>query len=76
MPNRILEHFVRSLHDEVVSAMKDADSSGAHPQYRLGVRRLAKSYFDSFELYEIGGTLPGLPRVDVDAWYAGEQLRG
>jgi len=66
-----MEDFVRSLHEDIVDAMKDADANG-DPHYRLGVRRLSKAFFDKWELFGLSQMLPSLVSIDVDAWYAGK----
>lgn len=73
MNDDTLANFVASLHQDVLDAMKAADESN-DAQYRLGVRRLAKSFFDNFELFQVGCILPAVSGQDVDAWYAGRDL--
>ncbi len=73
MDNHTLSNFIASLHEGVVEAMKDANANQVDPQYRLGIRKLAKAFFDRFELFEIGNILPDLAERDVDAWYAGRE---
>jgi len=75
MTNKTLANFVESLHEDIVEAMGDADMGSVDPQYRLGIRRLAKSFFDTFELFEVRAVLPTLEERDVDAWFAGTEQR-
>jgi hypothetical protein len=66
-------NFIKILHQEIMEAMQDASSEEVDPQYRLGIRRLAKSFFDTFDLFEMRRVLPELEERDVDAWYAGRE---
>lgn len=75
MSNGALSNFIKSLHEGIVEAMDDADDDPADPQYRLGVRRLAKLFFDRFELFELHSVLPEIEVRDVDSWYAGRENR-
>lgn len=71
--NHTLHDFIKSLYEDVVQAMDDADDEQGEPNYRLGVRRLAKAFFDKFDLFEVREILPSLIERDVDAWYAGRE---
>ena len=66
-----LANFIESFYEDVSRALDVAGAEDMHPQYRLGVRRLAKAFFDKFELFEIKGSIPHLQWRDVDEWYAG-----
>jgi len=70
-----LERFVASFVEDIASAMNDADAPGVDPQYRLGVRRLAKAFFDKAELFDLSGQIPELQMRNVDAWFAGRENR-
>lgn len=73
MDNHTLSNFISSLHEDILEAMEDANHPQVDPQYRLGIRRLAKAFFDRFELFEVGDILPDLTERDIDAWYAGRE---
>jgi len=68
-----LERFILSFAEDISSAMNDSDSPDIDPQYRLGVRRLAKAFFDKAELFDLEEQVPALGKRDVDAWYAGRE---
>lgn len=67
--------FIRQMYQAISEAMQSADQEPVSPQYRLGVRKLAKDFFDNFDLLGLGKQFPELQNIDVDAWYAGQQLR-
>lgn len=73
MKDETLNNFVRSTYDDVVQAMNDADENLVNDQYRLGIRRVAKAFFDNYDLYDMRAILPELPWRDVDAWFAGRK---
>lgn len=52
--------------------MKDAQGSDYDAQYRLGVRRSAKAFFDSTEICDISDIINEFCHVDVDGWYSGD----
>jgi hypothetical protein len=70
MKDQILIDFIESLYQDIIEAMKVAEESDS-PQYRLGVRRLAKSFFDNIDLFHVDQIIPTISKQDVDAWYAG-----
>ena len=76
MTEDTLADFIRSFQEDVTEAMDDAIGEGYHAQYRLGVRRLAKAFFDKVDLFGIDELVPDLPIRDVDAWYAGKEESG
>ena len=57
--NETLRAFVAGFYDDLVEALEDADKEPTDAQYRLGLRRLAKAFFDNLELCEAGPALPG-----------------
>lgn len=73
MQDDTLKDFIASFYEDVADALDDADEEPTDAQYRLGVRRLAKAFFDKIELFELGSVLPELPVRDVDAWFAGRE---
>jgi hypothetical protein len=75
MRHDTLRDFVASFYEDVADALEAADEEPTDPQYRLGVRRLAKAFFDKLELFELAQMFPSLPTRDVDAWYAGREKR-
>jgi hypothetical protein len=75
MTDETLRNFVATLSQSVADAMADADQQPTDSQYRLGVRRLAKAFVDTVELFELAGRYPELDMPDVDDWYAGRQSR-
>lgn len=64
-----LKNFIESYYEDIIVAMDDADSPETSEHYRLGIRRLAKAFFDKIELFEISAAVPEVR--DVDDWYAG-----
>jgi hypothetical protein len=75
MQQDTLKNFVASFYEDVADALDAADEEPTDPQYRLGVRRLAKAFFDKLELFEVAQMFPDLQTRDVDAWYAGREKR-
>ena len=75
MHDDTLINFIESLYEDVSKAMDDANEVPIDSQYRVGVRKLAKAFFDKFELFEIRNILPDLAERDVDAWYAGRERK-
>lgn len=73
MSDQTLANFLMCYQEAVIDAMNDAMKDDAHAQYRLGVRRLAKAYFDNLDLFNVGDLVPALVKRDVDAWYAGRE---
>lgn len=73
MHQETLKDFVASFYEDVAEALKAADEEPTDAQYRLGLRRLAKAFFDKMELFDVGASLPELPMRDVDAWFAGRE---
>ncbi len=73
MQEETLKDFVASYYEDVVDALKAADEEPTDAHYRLGVRRLAKAFFDKIELFEIAPLLPELSMRDVDDWFAGRE---
>ncbi len=71
MSKKSLERFIENFSEDVLSAMRDSDAPDIDPQYRLGVRRLAKAFFDKVELFDVEEDVPALAKADVDSWYAG-----
>lgn len=65
--------FIENLYSDIVSALSDSEGSNIDPQYQLGIRKLAKAFFDNFDLFELEDVFPNLQRRDVDAWYAGTE---
>jgi hypothetical protein len=73
MQDETLSRFVASFYQDVTNALDAADEEPTDAQYRLGVRRLAKAFFDKFELFDLGSVLPTLSLRDVDGWFAGKE---
>jgi hypothetical protein len=65
----ILSDFVISFCEDIAAAISEAESKDTDPQYRLGIRRLAKAFFDKAELFEINSVIPEIPSIDIDVWY-------
>ena len=73
MQDETLRRFVASFYEDVTDALNAADEEPTDAQYRLGVRRLAKAFFDKFELFDLRSVVPTLPARDVDGWFAGKE---
>jgi hypothetical protein len=69
-----LKNFIHDLYFDI-SLTIDQIHSTDDDQYRLGIRRIAKIFFDKFELFELNEVFPDLPYKDVDAWFSGNEPR-